>query len=169
MATAPASIPAWAASFPQPRTVPPKISTDELVELMQTQKAGVDFVVVDVRRTDIEALIKGAINIPAQTFYQTLPTLLPILSRIPKVIFHCQSSLGRGSRCAGWYADALPADATSESLVLEGGIKAWLERWVGDDNMAIPVPLAGATADYPPIQLDPTVGAALKQSGSVCA
>jgi arsenical-resistance protein 2 len=78
-------------------------------------------------------IIPGAINLPAQTFHQTLPILLPILSRsvvrhigphkllipqylspsilsfrrIPQVIFHCSSSNGRGPRCAGWYQDAL--------------------------------------------------------------
>ncbi|KAI0041387.1 Rhodanese-like protein [Auriscalpium vulgare] len=153
-------IPAWATGLPPPRATPPKISTEQLVEMMKTQTAGVDYVVVDVRRTDIEALIKGAINLPAQTFYQTLPTLLPILSRIPKVIFHCQSSAGRGPRCAGWYADALPADARSESLILEGGIKAWLEKFAGDAEMTTAAPNAGA--DYAPLTLEPAVTEALK-------
>ncbi|KAI0067550.1 hypothetical protein BV25DRAFT_1818913 [Artomyces pyxidatus] len=158
------STPMWAANFPQPISTPPKISHEELEELMRTKTAGVDFVVVDVRRTDIEALIKGAINVPAQTFYQTLPTLLPILSRIPKVIFHCQSSLGRGPRCAGWYADALAPDAISQSLILEGGMKVWLEHWADDASMTISVPSVGATADYPPMALPVSVSEALKHN-----
>jgi arsenical-resistance protein 2 len=68
--------------------------------------------------------------LPAQTFYLSLPTLLPILRSIPTVIFYCGSSSGRGPRCAGWYADALEAVVGPENMagrvkVLEGGIKAW--------------------------------------------
>ncbi|ETW80362.1 hypothetical protein HETIRDRAFT_243514, partial [Heterobasidion irregulare TC 32-1] len=129
--------PAWALDFPEPKATPPKISQEELAELVRTKTAGVDYLVVDVRRSDVEALIKGAINVPAQTFYQTLPTLLHLLAPIPAVIFHCQSSLGRGPRCAGWYADALPPGAASRALVLDGGIKAWLARWAGDADMTV--------------------------------
>jgi len=158
--------PAWAVGFPEPRATPRKLSVDELLALTKTGTAGVDYVVVDVRRTDVEALIKGAINLPAQTFYQTLPALVPILSRIPKVIFHCQSSLGRGPRCAGWYADALPSNASSEPLVLEGGIIAWLERFAGDPELTTPAPLAGAQADYAPIAHPPAITEALQKSAA---
>jgi len=98
--------------------------------------------------------------VPAQTFYQTLPTLQPILSKIPKVIFHCQSSLGRGPRCAGWYADALPAGASSQALVLEGGMKTWLEHYAADRDKTIPVPGA-AQIDYPPLSIASDVSRAL--------
>ena len=209
-AAQPRPTPAWALDFPEPKATPPKISQEELAELVRTKSAGVDYLVVDVRRSDIEvslpaasksasaadhriphpasrttytlarsltitphrsphaptrptppqALIKGAINVPAQTFYQTLPTLLHLLAPIPAVIFHCQSSLGRGPRCAGWYADALPPGAASRALVLDGGIKAWLARWAGDADMTLAVPGAAAV-DYPPLVLEPEVVKAL--------
>jgi arsenical-resistance protein 2 len=69
-----------------------------------------------------------------------MPTLMTLTSHIPLVIFHCNSSKGRGPRAAGWYADALEDDLRSRSAggiedlnkmvsqrvaVLEGGIKAW--------------------------------------------
>ncbi|KAJ9091419.1 hypothetical protein QFC19_009129 [Naganishia cerealis] len=77
--------------FPKPRTEPGTITVDELAALMRTegQVAGKTFVVVDVRRMDLED--------PER-----------------------------------WYADYLAAhpsaagDSTSEALVLQGGIKAWL-------------------------------------------
>jgi hypothetical protein len=81
------------------------------------QKAPVvDFIVVDVRRTDVDAhpiskypvsrrltsaiirshqaVIPGAINLPAQTFHPLLPMLTSLLVKIPIVIRHCSSSLG---------------------------------------------------------------------------
>ena len=46
--------PEWAKAFPEPRTIPPKITHQVLVDILNTQTAGVDYVVVDVRRVDIE-------------------------------------------------------------------------------------------------------------------
>lgn len=92
--------------------------------------------------TSQNAIVKGAINLPAQSFYITLPTLLPLLSQIPIVVFYCGSSQGRGPRCAGWYADALKEakkDGSSQSLVLDGGIKAWISRWKEDTLMCVEV------------------------------
>ena len=78
------------------------------------------------------------------------------VSRIPKIIFHCSSSNGRGPRCAGWYQDALDSSreagndesnagvrageggaeregkAGSEAFVLVGGLKAWLKEFPGE-------------------------------------
>ncbi|KAI9636154.1 Rhodanese-like domain-containing protein [Dioszegia hungarica] len=93
------------------------------------------FLIVDVRRTDIEEnapyLIPGAINLPAQTFQATLPALYPILSRYEMVIFHCSSSNGRGPRCANWYQEELDRrnDTKSQAMILTGGIKAWAEAY----------------------------------------
>jgi arsenical-resistance protein 2 len=78
----------------------------------------------------LQDLVFGAINLPAQTFYLCLPTLVPLLKPVPTVIFYCNSSAGRGPRCAGWYADALEAVVGPENMagrvkVLDGGITAW--------------------------------------------
>jgi len=86
-------------------------------------------------------MIPNAINLPAQSFHQTLPTLMPILSqcvykrciahvRYSDVFFHCSSSNGRGPRCAAWYEDALVEQGiTSNARVLTGGIKAWMSHY----------------------------------------
>lgn len=50
----PKPTPAWALSFPQPRSHSPNISTDELHELVVTKAPAVDFIIVDVRRTDVD-------------------------------------------------------------------------------------------------------------------
>ena len=50
----PKPTPAWALSFPQPRSHPPNISTDGLHELVTTKGPAVDFIIVDVRRTDVD-------------------------------------------------------------------------------------------------------------------
>jgi hypothetical protein len=50
----PKPTPAWALSFPQPRSHPPNISTDGLHELVATKAPVVDFIIVDVRRTDVD-------------------------------------------------------------------------------------------------------------------
>lgn len=87
-------------------------------------------------------IIPGAINLPAHSMPATLPTLVHMLSTIPKLVFHCNSSKGRGTRAAGWVADALvklhTQSAASEAqaqesianqvLILTGGINAWTEK-----------------------------------------
>jgi len=102
---------------------------------------------VDVRRTDFEnAFIKGAINLPAHSFYQTLPAIVSILSHIPKIVFHCNSCSngGRGPRTAGWYADALRqrgfTEASEGVLVLQGGLKAWLALYAEDESLTVKLP-----------------------------
>lgn len=53
------------------------------------------------------------------------------MRRAPIVVFHCSASRGRGPRCAQWYADELERRGctTSESVILEGGIKAWQQQY----------------------------------------
>ncbi|GAA5879851.1 hypothetical protein JCM1840_006973 [Sporobolomyces johnsonii] len=137
----------WHAAFPTPtaslsNSTLSSISAPELRELLvaQPELDKREFLVVDVRRTDFEeAFIKGAVNFPAHSFYPTLPSMLPLLSRYRTVIFHCQSSQGRGPRCAGWYQDALDqagiAKDVSRAVVLTGGIKEWVRQF-GEDRDA---------------------------------
>ncbi|GAA5977830.1 hypothetical protein JCM11641_006085 [Rhodosporidiobolus odoratus] len=139
----------WHAAFPSPKASPSNnmvnsISAQELRAKMDKQREATrnGWIVVDVRRTDFEdAFIKGAINLPAHSFYPTLPSLLPILSRYPLVIFHCQSSSGRGPRCAGWYQDALDAAGLSKDIsravVLTGGIKDWVAAYGEDGEVTV--------------------------------
>ena len=92
----------WFDSLPAPISTPPQMSAKELHELCHMGQSESKVVVVDVRRADIEvcsvsliqrhlfmtgiqgdqaALIPNAINLPAQSFHQTLPSLVPILSQ----------------------------------------------------------------------------------------
>jgi arsenical-resistance protein 2 len=89
-------------------------------------------------------VIPGAINLPAQTFYPLLPTLTALLKNIPIVIFHCSSSLGRATRCAGWFEDSLPPDSKCKVFILEGGMKAWRARFGEDKRMVLMMPFEEA-------------------------
>ena len=88
----------------------------------------------------LQAIIPGAVNLPAQTFYPLLPTLITLLAKIPIVVFHCSSSLGRATRCAGWFGDALPQGSNCTAFILEGGMKAWRARFEGHNRMLIIMP-----------------------------
>ncbi|GAA5867272.1 hypothetical protein JCM8547_003143 [Rhodosporidiobolus lusitaniae] len=139
----------WHAAFPSPTAQLSdgsldSITAEELRDLFTGERTEGDFLVVDVRRTDFDEppyFIKGAINLPAHSFYQTLPSLLPILSRYRLVIFHCQSSSGRGPRCAGWLQDELNEKGvgkeTSRAVVLAGGIKRWVEKYREDGEVTV--------------------------------
>jgi rhodanese-related sulfurtransferase len=70
-----------------------------------------------------------------------LSTLTTLLEKIPIVVFHCSSSLGRATRCAGWLQDALPPDSKCKVFILEGGIKAWCARFGEDERMVVGMPL----------------------------
>lgn len=89
------------------------------------------------------AFIRGAINLPAHSFFPTLPSLLPLLRTYKRVIFHCQSSSGRGPRCAGWLQDALDALPASDEgakpdvVVLKGGIKEWYRLYGGEEEVTV--------------------------------
>ncbi|SOV04854.1 uncharacterized protein UDID_02875 [Ustilago sp. UG-2017a] len=127
----------WSKVYGEPTTKPGSISVDELTSWYADKTPGKDFVVIDVRRADCEYIIPGAINLPAHSMPATLPTIT-----IPKLIFHCNSSKGRGTRTAGWVADALvkvhtqagaseaQADESiaKQVLILTGGINAWTEK-----------------------------------------
>ena len=59
----------------------------------------------------------------------------------PQVVFHCQACLpgGRAYRAAGWYADALEKRGlpTDGVYYLEGGIKAWKEKYGEDEALSV--------------------------------
>ena len=50
----PKPTPTWALSFPEPRSRPPSMSLDALHELITTKVAATDFIIVDVRRSDVD-------------------------------------------------------------------------------------------------------------------
>ncbi|GAA5832638.1 hypothetical protein JCM5353_006703 [Sporobolomyces roseus] len=139
----------WHSAFPSPTSslkdnTLSSITVSELREKVEQQSdlSKRDFLVVDVRRTDFEdAFIRGAVNLPAHSFYPTLDSLLPLLSSHKQVIFHCQSSSGRGPRCAAWYQDRLNEQKigkeVSEGAVLEGGIKKWIAEVGLDDGETV--------------------------------
>lgn len=68
-------------------------------------------------------------------------------SRYRSVVFHCQSSSGRGPRCAGWYQDALDRRAAeggatspssrSKAVVLTGGIKEWIKQYGDNEEVTV--------------------------------
>lgn len=52
----PAPVP-WHAIYPTPRLDTPRMSAADLADLVKNKTAGVDYIVVDVRRTDFEVLV----------------------------------------------------------------------------------------------------------------
>ncbi|KAI5888783.1 Rhodanese-like protein [Schizophyllum commune H4-8] len=135
----------WYSAFPDPKhTELQGISPDDLAAVLRDPATQVakDVLVVDVRRTDFEGVaIKGAINLPAHSFYETVDTAVELLKTVKKVVFHCQACLpgGRAYRAAGWYADALEKRGLSTDGVyyLEGGIKAWKEKYGEDEELSV--------------------------------
>ncbi|PWN48643.1 hypothetical protein IE53DRAFT_347123 [Violaceomyces palustris] len=140
----PINTPSWHKDLPQPsqREIL-NITADELAQLIQDEEekglapgASRDFLVIDVRRADCETLIPGAINLPAHSFLPSLPSLLPLLSPIPLLIFHCGKNNGRGTRCAQWFSDALEKDLGMKEeeirekvKLLKGGHVGWVEKF----------------------------------------
>merc|ERR1712093_602879 len=70
-----AEAPKWYDAYPKPRNTNPKaVSAKELLALFQAgATAGVDFLLIDLRRVDHEGgTIRGSINLPAQSLYPSL-------------------------------------------------------------------------------------------------
>ncbi|THW20082.1 hypothetical protein D6D02_01566 [Aureobasidium pullulans] len=123
----------WYAGYPEARSSPATITRSDLLNMIEAgKKPGVDYILIDLRRTDHEGgTISGSINLPAQSLYPTIPTLYATFraARIPKIIWYCGSSRGRGTRAAAWFADYLDDrhedQVLMESIVLLEGIKGW--------------------------------------------
>ncbi|KIW36629.1 uncharacterized protein PV06_11142 [Exophiala oligosperma] len=127
-----AQLPAWHEAYPPPRNQSPTVVTrQKLLQWFRGGKTpGVDFLLVDLRRTDNEGgTIKGSINLPAQSLYFSLPTLLNLCqcAGVRTVIWYCGSSRGRGTRAAGWFQDLLDDRQVSgmTSAILLNGVTGW--------------------------------------------
>ena len=123
--------PAWYDAYPPPQNTSPSVvtRTDLLALLQSGKRPGKDFLLVDLRRTDHEVryclfpgdhhptfpnalsclllakggTIKGSINLPAQSLYYSLPTILNLCrsARIELVIWYCGASSNGNERvCA---------------------------------------------------------------------
>ncbi|EAA28186.1 hypothetical protein GE21DRAFT_8483 [Neurospora crassa] len=123
----------WYAAYPEPQSDLMNISRAEVLEMLKGstgETAGKDFVLVDLRRDDCKGgTIRGSINLPAQSMYQTLPTIYDMFKAagVKKAIFYCGTSRGRGSRAARWLSDYLVkiGDDSIQSFALFEGIKGW--------------------------------------------
>ncbi|KAI0875600.1 Rhodanese-like domain-containing protein [Hypoxylon argillaceum] len=121
----------WHAAFPVPKTTEPASFTrEEVSDKLRTGGISRDFILVDVRRNDYEGgTIRGAINLPAQTLFPTIPALYQLFKNasIRQIIWYCGSSRGRGTRAAGWFNDYIQeqGDKEMQSVILAGGIKGW--------------------------------------------
>ncbi|KAF4613837.1 hypothetical protein D9613_008096 [Agrocybe pediades] len=137
----PAEIPStallrWWDAYPVVKSSPPSMTAEEVASLIRS--SATDFAVIDVRRNDhAGGHVRGSHNVHAQTFYDELPEVYQKFKDVPKVIFYCQSSNGRGPRCAGWYQDYLDSQGnkTSSAFVLKGGIKNWLSTFEGQEDL----------------------------------
>ncbi|KAL4791557.1 Rhodanese-like domain-containing protein [Aspergillus venezuelensis] len=127
----------WHASFPAPISDPEALPAQTVLSWLQdgteSRKPGIDFLLIDLRRTDHEGgTIKGSLNLPAQSLYYTLPTLYILVTSagVKDVAFYCGSSAGRGTRAAAWFADYIKeqgGEKKVKSWKLEGGIKGWVK------------------------------------------
>ncbi|KAJ8125777.1 hypothetical protein O1611_g7861 [Lasiodiplodia mahajangana] len=134
----------WHAAFPAPKTTQPaSLSREEVLDKLRTGVVGRDFILVDVRRNDYEpgqgGTIRGAINLPAQSLFPTIPVLYQLFKNagVRHVIWYCGSSRGRGTRAAGWFNDHIQGqgDEEMQSVILAGGIKGW--AMAGDDFVTL--------------------------------
>ncbi|KAF8631470.1 hypothetical protein AX15_002383 [Amanita polypyramis BW_CC] len=131
----------WWDAYPMVKASPPRLTTEEVANLVRGPggEEKMEYAVIDVRRNDhAGGHVRGSHQWPAQTFYDDLPRFFEKFKDTKKVVFYCGSSQGRGPRCAGWYQDYLDGvsvDHTSNSYVMQGGIKEWLVKFKGQDDL----------------------------------
>ncbi|TFK33855.1 S-adenosyl-L-methionine-dependent methyltransferase [Crucibulum laeve] len=126
-------------AYPRPQSTPAAVTADEIAKLVRdASKTPSDFAVIDVRRNDYAGgHVRGSHQHAAQTFYDNLSAFTEKFGKTNQVIFYCQSSNGRGPRCAAWYQDYLNQIGNEESTayVLQGGIKGWLSKFGGQNDL----------------------------------
>lgn len=80
-------------------------------------------------------MLVGSVNLPAHTFYPSRRALAHLLGGKGTLVFYCNSSNGRGPRCAGWMRDALAeVGAGAQVKILDGGAKAFIAIHKDDPN-----------------------------------
>jgi len=136
----------WWDAYPTIKSTIPTVTADQLASFIrdETKLPSKDYAVIDVRRNDHEGgHVRGSYQWAAQTFYDDLPAFYEKFKETKEVIFYCQSSNGRGPRCAAWYQDYLNElhakegiEIASSALVLKGGIKNWLAKF-GEDSKLV--------------------------------
>ncbi|KAL5597127.1 hypothetical protein FOBRF1_010920 [Fusarium oxysporum] len=122
----------WFEAYPPPKNLQSKTVTREELRqwILDGQKPGKDFLLVDVRRDDHEGgTIRDAINLPAQSVYPSIPTLYVLFKAagITKVVWTCTTSRKRGNHVAGWFTDFIQGkdDSDIESYALFEGVLGW--------------------------------------------
>ncbi|EMC93475.1 hypothetical protein BAUCODRAFT_75765 [Baudoinia panamericana UAMH 10762] len=126
----------------------PRISKENLAELLRAKTAGVT--VVDVRDSDyIGGHIRGCQNVPTSTHDHRMPELVRTLKNQDTVVFHCALSQQRGPKSAlayvrkraemaergevGVRGDGEDVERAQRVVVLEGGFVGWQEVY-GEDK-----------------------------------
>ncbi|KAL2195539.1 hypothetical protein P885DRAFT_39999 [Corynascus similis CBS 632.67] len=130
----------WWTDFPDPASAAVPVAPGEIFQLLRDQETAEDkhqhFLLVDVRRADCKGgTVRGAINLPAHSFYPTRKSLYNLCKQagIQTVIFYCGSSLGRGPRCAAWLQDYVDeVDGDLKSKFMTGGIRGWVQAYGGN-------------------------------------
>lgn len=76
-------------------------------------------------------MVRGALNIPAQSLPLPLPTWVDAFGH-RTIVFYCSSSKGRGPRSAAFYQEFLDSNSCpGKAMVLEGAINAWTKTFSG--------------------------------------
>ncbi|KAF5356906.1 hypothetical protein D9756_006872 [Leucocoprinus leucothites] len=129
----------WWYAYPEVRSTPDAFTAEEVAAFIRDPtKTSKDFTVIDVRRNDhAGGHVRGSLQCPAQSFYDDAPGYFEKFKDSENVIFYCQSSNGRGPRCAGWYQDYLNSvgHTSSKAYVMAGGIKGWMSRFKGEEGL----------------------------------
>ncbi|KAL5610856.1 hypothetical protein FOBRF1_006973 [Fusarium oxysporum] len=120
--------PPWFEAYPAPKNLQSKTATREELRqwILDGQKPGKDFLLVDVRRDDHEGgTIRDAINLPAQSVYSSILTLYVLFKAagIKKV----QRLVSEATRLLGGYTDFIQGkgDSDIESYALFEGVLGW--------------------------------------------
>lgn len=90
----------WWAAFGEPKNPASSIEADVVKTQLDAQPLGPsskrDFLLVDVRRTDLEGgTVASSINFPAHTLYQTRQIIYQLCKQagVKQIIFYCRTYL----------------------------------------------------------------------------
>lgn len=129
----------WWYAYPEVKSTPDALTTEQVAALVRDpNQNSTDFTVIDVRRNDhMGGHVRGSLQCPAQSFYDDLPGYFERFKDSKKIIFYCQSSNGRGPRCAGWYQDHLDSVGytSSKAYIMAGGIREWMGKFKGEEDL----------------------------------
>eukprot|EP01135_Chromosphaera_perkinsii_P012254 Nk52_evm25s2622 gene=Nk52_evmTU25s2622 len=113
-----------------------RIQASELATLLRLNPPASDLTVIDVRERDYAGgHIRGAVNLPAGRFGDSIEEHLTRFGHVKNLVFHCMMSQIRGPSCAKHFMYNMRDGHTAQVYVLQGGFREFVRKYSHKEDL----------------------------------